>query len=128
MMGGNWRWDAFFQYQRNRTDTRIEGQISQTRLSLGLDSIVDANGDIVCRVQTLGCVPVSIFGLDSISPEAGAYLTPTRAHNETFERQVAGASLSGEPIQLPAGPVSVAVGTVRSPVSARCARTIARNR
>ena len=111
MLGSPWRWDAFFQYQRNRTDTRIDGQISQTRLSLGLDSIVDANGDVVCRVQTLGCVPVSIFGLGTISPEAGVFLTPTRAHNETFERRVAGASLSGEPIQLPAGPVSVAVGT-----------------
>lgn len=111
MLGSDWRWDAFFQYQRNRTDTSIDGQISQTRLSLGLDSIVNADGDIVCRVQTLGCVPVSIFGLDTISPEAGEYLTPTRAHNETFERRVAGASLSGEPVQLPAGPVSVAVGT-----------------
>lgn len=111
MIGSNWRWDVFFQYQRNRTDTRIEGQISQTRLSLGLDSIVNDDGEVVCRVQTLGCVPVSIFGLDTISPEAGVYLTPTRAHNESFERRVAGASLSGAPIELPAGPVAIAVGT-----------------
>ncbi|MCH8686580.1 TonB-dependent receptor plug domain-containing protein [Pedomonas mirosovicensis] len=106
----DWNWDAFYQYQRNRTDTRIEGQISQTRLSLGLDSIVDANGNVVCRVNTLGCVPVNIFGLGSISEEAGAYLTPTRAHTEVFERQVAGASISGAPIELPAGPLAVALG------------------
>src|SRR3546814_4403392 len=68
--GSDWRWDAFFQYQRNRTDTSIDGQISQTRLSLGLDSVVNADGDVVCRVQTLGCVPVSIFGLDTISPRS----------------------------------------------------------
>lgn len=108
--GSEWNWDTFYQYQRNRTDTRVEGQISQTRLSQGLDSIVDANGNVVCRNQTLGCVPVNIFGLGSISKEAGTYLTPTRSHSEVFERQVAGASISGAPIELPAGPLAVAFG------------------
>ena len=105
-----WRWDAFYQYLRNRTDTRAEGVINQTRLSLGLDSIVNGSGQVVCRSGVPGCVPVSIFGLGSITPEAGAYLTPTRASNDIFERQVAGASLSGTLFDLPAGPVAVAVG------------------
>ena len=108
--GSQWNWDAFYQYQRNRTNTRIEGQISQTRLSLGLDAIEDDNGNIVCRTQVLGCVPVNIFGLGSISAEAGTFLTPTRAHSDLFERQVAGASISGAPFELPAGPVAMAFG------------------
>ncbi|RYD44586.1 MAG: TonB-dependent receptor [Sphingomonadales bacterium] len=106
----NWRWDAFYQYLRNRTDTRSEGVINQTRLSLGLDSIVNGAGQVVCRSGVPGCVPVSIFGLGSITPEAGAYLTPTRSSNDIFERQVAGASLSGVLFDLPAGPVAVALG------------------
>lgn len=106
----SWRWDVFYQYLRNRTDTRSEGVINQTRLSLGLDSIVNGAGDIVCRSGVPGCVPVSIFGLGSITPEAGAYLTPTRTANDIFERQVAGGSLSGTLFDLPAGPVAVAVG------------------
>lgn len=110
LAGSEWRWDTFFQYQRNRTDTRIEGQISQTRLSLGLDSVVNSSGQIVCRNQILGCVPVNIFGLNTISREAGVYLTPTRAHSEVFTRQVTGASISGAPIDLPAGPVAIALG------------------
>lgn len=105
-----WRWDAFYQYLRNRTDTRSEGVINQTRLSLGLDSIVNGAGQIVCRSGVPGCVPVSIFGLGSISPEAGAYLTPTRTSNDIFERQVAGASLSGTLFELPGGPVALALG------------------
>jgi outer membrane receptor protein involved in Fe transport len=106
----NWRWDAFYQYLRNRTDTRSEGVINQTRLSLGLDSVVNAQGQVVCRSGVPGCVPVSIFGLGSITPEAGKYLTPTRTSNDIFERQVAGASLSGALFELPAGPVAVAAG------------------
>ncbi|HEU4969850.1 TonB-dependent receptor domain-containing protein [Sphingomonas sp.] len=106
----NWRWDAFYQYMRNRTDTRSEGVINQTRLSLGLDSVFNANGQAVCRSGFQGCVPVSIFGLGSITPEAGKYLTPTRKSYDIFERQVAGGSLSGALFDLPAGPVAVAVG------------------
>ena len=106
----NWRWDVFYQYLRNRTDTRSEGVINQTRLSLGLDSVVNGAGDVVCRSGVPGCVPVSIFGLGSITPEAGAYLTPSRTANDIFERQVAGASLSGTLFDLPAGPVAVAAG------------------
>lgn len=106
----NWRWDVFYQYLRNRTDTRAEGVINQTRLSLGLDSVVNGAGQIVCRSGVPGCVPVSIFGIGSITPQAGVYLTPTRASNDIFERQVAGASLSGTLFDLPAGPVAVAVG------------------
>ncbi|KTE02418.1 TonB-dependent receptor [Sphingopyxis sp. H038] len=106
----SWRWDAFYQYLRNRTDTRAEGVINQTRLSLGLDSIVNGSGQVVCRSGVPGCVPVSIFGLGSISPQAGVYLTPPRTSHDIFERQVAGASLSGTLFDLPAGPVAVAVG------------------
>jgi outer membrane receptor protein involved in Fe transport len=106
----NWRWDAFYQYLRNRTDTRSEGVINQTRLSLGLDSILNAQGQVVCRSGVPGCVPVSIFGLGSITPAAGKYLTPTRNSHDIFERQVAGASLSGALFELPAGPVAVAAG------------------
>jgi outer membrane receptor protein involved in Fe transport len=106
----NWRWEGFYQYLRNRTDTRAEGFISQTRLSLGLDSVLNASGQAVCRVQILNCVPVSIFGLGSIAPAAGVYLTPSRASNDVFERQVGGASISGTAFDLPAGPVAVALG------------------
>ena len=111
MIGHNWRWDAFYQYQRNRTDTRAEGVISQTRLSLGLDTVTNGSGQVVCRTQILGCVPVNIFGLNAISPEAGVFLTPIRRSEDEFVRQVAGASISGTLLELPAGPVAVALGT-----------------
>lgn len=109
-IAGDWRWDIFYQYLRNRTSTRNEGFISGTRLTLGLDAVRDPAGNAVCRVQILGCVPVNIFGTNSITPAAGAFLTPVRESNDRFVRNVAGASLSGELFELPAGPLSVAVG------------------
>src|SRR5690606_23481021 len=94
-LGHNWRWEAFYQNQRNRTDSATSNVISQTRLGLGLDTVLDANGNAVCRTQVLGCVPVNIFGLNSITAAAAAFITPLRVNQETFTRQVAGASIDG---------------------------------
>lgn len=110
VIGRDWNYDSFFQYQRNRTDSSTRNLISQARLSQGLDTVLDGNGNVVCRNQSLGCVPVNIFGLDSITPEAGRFITPVRASDERFTRTVMGASLSGSLFDLPAGPVAVAIG------------------
>ncbi len=110
LFADEWRWEAFFQYQRNRTDSVAYNVVSQTRLGLGLDTIVDTSGKTVCRNQILGCVPTSIFGLNAITPEAAAFLTPPRESTEAFTRKIAGGSLSGSLGHLPAGPVAVAMG------------------
>ena len=46
----------------------------------------------------------------SISQEAAAFLTPQRAHFDSFDRTVGGASMSGTLFDLPAGAVSAAFG------------------
>ncbi|WP_223115426.1 TonB-dependent receptor plug domain-containing protein [Luteimonas suaedae] len=109
--GGHWwRWDAFMQEQRTRTDTTNNNQINQARLSQALDATVDADGNLVCVHQASGCVPASIFGLGSINADAAAFLTPQRASYEIFDRTVAGASMSGTLFDLPAGSVALAFG------------------
>jgi outer membrane receptor protein involved in Fe transport len=103
-------WDVFGQYMRSRLDQSTEGVISQTRLSLGLDAVLNAQGQVVCRTQVLGCVPVNPFGIDSITPEAAAFIATTRTLKTQFERSVVGATITGELFDLPGGAVSVAGG------------------
>lgn len=105
-----WRWDVFGQYQRSRTDESVRNTMSPARLSLGLNSTTNSSGQVVCVTQVLGCVPVNPFGIGSITPEAAAFVSPARSSAEHFERSVAGASLAGEFLKLPAGPISAAVG------------------
>jgi iron complex outermembrane recepter protein len=105
-----WRWDVFGQYQRSRTDESIRGTTSPARLQLGLNSTIDASGNVVCVTQTLGCVPVNPFGIGAITPEAAAFISPARSSSDRFERSVTGASLAGEFLKLPAGPISAAIG------------------
>lgn len=111
-MGGDhwWRWDAFVQEQHTRTDTTQNNMINQARLAQALNATVDGAGNLVCVNQASGCVPASIFGLGSISAGSAAFLTPQRAHTETFDRTVVGASLSGSLFDLPAGSVAMAFG------------------
>jgi iron complex outermembrane recepter protein len=105
-----WQWDLFGQYHRSRTDETVRGTMSPARLSLGLNSIVNGQGQVVCATVVLGCVPVNPFGFDAISPQAAVFITPARSSSDLFERVVVGGSLAGEFLRLPAGPISAAVG------------------
>ena len=105
-----WRWDVFGQYQRSRTDETVLGTMSPARMSLGLNSTTNSAGQVVCVTAVFGCVPVNPFGLGSISSAAAAFISPARSSSDLFERSVAGASLAGEFLTLPAGPISAAAG------------------
>ncbi|MFT3977987.1 MAG: TonB-dependent receptor [Sphingomonas bacterium] len=104
----NFRWEIFGQYMRNREDTRNLGFTNSARLSQALDATYDNNGNVVCVSGTAGCVPVNIFG--ALNPASAAFITPERDSRSLFTRSVAGASIAGSPFDLPAGPVSIAIG------------------
>ncbi len=105
-----WNWDLFGQFQRSRTDEEVRNTMSPLRMQLGLNTMLDGNGQVVCVAQVLGCVPVNPFGVGSITPQAAAFITPARSSREEFERKIGGASLAGDLFALPAGNVSSALG------------------
>ena len=110
--GRTWSWDTFFQFQHAKTDEDIAGQLSQLRLSLGSDVTVDpaAPGGVRCTNEFVGCVPVNFLGLNSVTPEAAAFISPNHGETDVLERQVIGGFISGELFELPAGPVAVGIG------------------
>jgi len=108
--GEDWSWDAFYQYSRADVTVNQVGRLSRSRLQLGLDAVVNGNGQVVCRVNLLNCVPVSIFGTDALTPEMVRFIRVSTGRQDSFARQVAGASLAGDLFSLPAGEVSSAFG------------------
>jgi outer membrane receptor protein involved in Fe transport len=108
--GNNWAWDTFYQYSRNDTTLTNVGLLSKSGITLGLDAVIDDSGNISCRTQVRGCVPVNIFGTDALTPEMAEYLQTESITDNTFEREVAGLSLSGDLFDLPAGAVAAAFG------------------
>jgi outer membrane receptor protein involved in Fe transport len=107
-----WSWDTFFQYQYAKTDEDIAGQHSNLRLSLGSAVTVDpaAPGGVRCTQEFIGCVPVNFLGINSISPEAAAFISPNHGVTDVLERQVFGGFIAGELFDLPAGPIAAGIG------------------
>lgn len=113
-IGENWRWETFFSYGRMDDAQQGGGQINVLNMREALNAVVDpATGDIVCAnpaAQAEGCVPINVFGLGSISPEAADYVRAPTSRQQMTEQKNFGASVSGPVFELPAGPVDVAAG------------------
>lgn len=112
--GDNWGWDAHSQIGSTEQQFTGRGYRLQRRFYESTDAVLDVNGDTVCR-STLtspgnGCVPVNLFGRDSVSDEAWAYFTGDQRTLTTYDRSVLAYNLHGEPFSTWAGEVSVATG------------------
>ncbi|HEX6992944.1 MAG TPA: TonB-dependent receptor [Gammaproteobacteria bacterium] len=87
--------------------------INRERARFALD-VVEENGTLVCADPTarlLGCVPLNVFGPNTISPEAVEYLRTPQNLNSEVEQLVVGAALSGDTRwSLAGGEVAYAVG------------------
>ncbi len=113
--GDNWKWDAYV--ETGRSHYVSQGQATdQPNYNAAIDSIRDANGNIVCRPGTAlnnaapGCVPFNIFGQGSPSQAAINYVLTYGINNLTLTELAGQASINGNLFTLPAGPVSVAAG------------------
>lgn len=109
--GRPWAYDAFYTFQRSRSDRETNGVLNNLRVTLALDVVVDPEtGEARCRNEFLGCVPINPFGLNSISPEGATFISSTNKQSVILQRQTVGGAVTGELFELPAGPVLAAFG------------------
>ena len=77
---------------------------------------VDGDGDTaeaICRdadARAQGCVPINVFGHNSISAAAADYIKAPGSLTTFTTQKLAGLNLSGSVFDLPAGPLGLAVG------------------
>ncbi len=113
--GGRWRYSAFFSHGEYRNNLETPGFLITQNFTNAVDAVINpATGQPVCRVAlttaNTGCVPINLFGLGAPSQAAIDYVTGTPRSDVTDKLDTYGVSLRGEPFDLPAGPVSVAIG------------------
>lgn len=121
-----YRWNVNFSHGESDLKTRHFGNFQQSRWFAALDA-VDAgefrtgvpNGQIVCRSDLdprlaglfPGCKPWNPFGNGSPSAESYAYFQDEPSRYQVNNKQTAAAAnLSGSLFELPAGPLSFAIG------------------
>ncbi len=117
-MDTTWTWDAYYQKGITRTHESVVDITNNTRLANATDAIRNAAGVIVCRINAdasttnddPACVPFNRMGTGVNSEAALNYLIDDPYRNQRFAQDVGAFSVSGEPFDLWAGPVSLAFG------------------
>lgn len=150
--GDGWSWDGYYQYGRTEVENRVENnRIGKSPLAdplvnnfaLGVDAVTGPNGQPMCRVVAnailagtplqagqpgFGCEPINLFGRNNFSQAAKDWSYGTSSQDTTIQQHAIGANLSGDVVDLWAGPLAMAIGVelrrdtadaVADPISAR---------
>ncbi len=119
----DWNWDLYYQHGETQNDFNVNEQHVPNFLA-STYVVAGANGQPVCgpvatnpnltaaqrAIVQPGCVPYNIFGDGRASAEAIKYVRQHMYSVTTLKQDVAAATISGEPFESWAGPVSVAAG------------------
>jgi outer membrane receptor protein involved in Fe transport len=106
-------WDVYYTYGQTTESQVGSGQVNLPNFTNALEVIPSANGPICAdaNARAQGCAPANIFGgPGSISPAAVGYIQAGQTRNTNVQQIDAGANLSGDLFELPAGPVGIALG------------------
>ena len=124
-LGDNWSYDVYAQYSRSAGTDIVEGiayypRLVQTFQNTRFDA---ATGEFVCDPlsipnfgQTVECRPLDFFDATFINtgrfsdPADNEYLFPNRITNTVVEQMVVSGFVTGDVMELPAGPLGVVLG------------------
>jgi outer membrane receptor protein involved in Fe transport len=117
----SWSYEAYYSYGQTKESQTNSGQVNAQSFREALSAVpdvTDVDGDgntteAICldaNARAEGCVPVSLFGLNSMTPEAVAYIRAPGMYGTFTSQKLAGANFTGDVADLWAGPLGVAVG------------------
>lgn len=111
---GDWKWDAFYSYGETAESQVSSGQFNVVNLRNALNVTRDADGKLVCvdlDAQQEGCVPVNVFGRNTISADALRYIDAPGFLSTITTQKLAGVNAYGSLGNLfGAGEIGLAVG------------------
>lgn len=114
LFDGEWDWDASVGYGKFKQRQNRLNELDVVKVSQALDSEFAEDGvTIQCSdadARAAGCVPLNIFGIGSITPEAADWI---RA-NPTISTDITQVNflgyIAGDLFEMPAGPVATVFG------------------
>jgi outer membrane receptor protein involved in Fe transport len=109
----DWNYEAYVAYGQTKEAQQSSGQVNVLNFRNALTAVPDANGNPVCAdaiAVAQGCVPINIFGFNTVSKEALAYVNAPGSLTTRTTQKLAGGHIDGEIFDLPAGPLGIAAG------------------
>ncbi|MFG6439912.1 TonB-dependent receptor plug domain-containing protein [Roseateles sp. LKC17W] len=116
-----WSYDTYAAHSFTKEGQTGTGQVNVMNFMNALSAVADVNDvngngntteaickDAIARAQ--GCVPANIFGANKLSADAAKYIHAPSSLNTRITQTLIGAAVTGEPFELPAGPLGVAFG------------------
>nr|WP_255536331.1 TonB-dependent receptor [Pacificimonas pallii] len=114
-------WDISYNYGQTLENQTSQGQVNVPNFQQALTAQqdfddLDGDGDttdaicINAQARQGGCVPINLFGVGGITDGAIAYVNADGTFDTDMTQQVVQANLSGSLVDLPAGPLGIAVG------------------
>lgn len=114
---GAFDWRLNYSHGDSLIKAEHDGNFDHTRYYAGIDAVRHPEtGNIVCRVTITNpgvlddCVPFNMFGNGSPSVAAYEYVSLTSKYDIRNKLDVISGEIAGDAFDLPAGPVSFAVG------------------
>lgn len=112
--GGSWSWDAYYSVGESEHVLRQAQNRIVANYNFAIDAIPDpVTGEAICRsadARADGCAPLNLFGENRMSQASLDYVLGTAWRRSSVRQKAAAFTLRGEPLELPAGPVSLATG------------------
>jgi outer membrane receptor protein involved in Fe transport len=108
----NWHYEVSLNYGRTDEQQQTNGEVNIFNFRNALNSTV-IDGQVVCADPTAraaGCVPLNVFGLGSITPEAANYVRSASGRTSRIEEYVINGFAAGDLFELPAGMTRASVG------------------
>ncbi|MFC4347969.1 TonB-dependent receptor domain-containing protein [Kordiimonas lipolytica] len=102
-----------YQYGRSENTTEFINERINSRYLQQIDAILDADGNIVCRDASGGCVPLNILGPNAATSEALAFSHVDFLTQGELTQHVVNFTVTGDTagaVELPGGPVGFAFG------------------
>ena len=101
-----WTFEASSAYGITRESTVDLNDRDTARFLQSLDAVRDpSTGQIVCRDPANGCVPLDLVGINQASAAAIAFSRVESPFRRSASQAVGNASISGDLLSVPAGPV-----------------------
>ena len=117
----DWYYDLRYSYGQTSESQKGTGQVNIPNMRSALEAVVDTfdldgdglTNDAVCLSESAraqGCVPVNIYGFNSITPEMAKWIHAGKSLNTLITQKVFAGNITGEVFELPAGPIAIATG------------------
>lgn len=109
---GEWSYELTYGYGKYEQEQQRLNGLNLTNVKYALDA-ESVGGVIRCRnaaARADGCVPLNLFGIGSITPEAADYIRLDSTFTVKLEQHDVMGYVTGPLFTLPAGDVSLAVG------------------